>query len=179
MKLVNGIESNKTGDEINDMSTLPNVSKFIQTVKYYSFKFKEKRTDKYNAFKIENDATAKSDTKLRKNDKPVCFIDPKKLYQIEGDYYATLIQIQQALPDVRFVEVDGLDGNKFAILVDPRVVLWATFQYEIRSEQIRGRESGELNHYLFAKDIMGSFSCFNRVIFRTATATTQSAKNGK
>lgn len=179
IQVVNGIESNKTGDEINDMASLPKVSQFIQKVKYYAFKFKEKRTDKYNAFKIEGDPTAKSDTKLRKGDRPICFIDPQKMYQIEGDYYSTLVQIKQALPDVDFAEIDGLTGNKFAILADRRVVLWATFQHEVRSEQIRGRESGELNHYLFAKDIMGSFSCFNRVIFKTAAdAETASAKKG-
>lgn len=168
VELVDGIESNKTGDETNAMADLPAVSRFIQKVKYYTFKFKEKRTDAYNAFKIDGDASAHSDTKMREETKPVCFIDPQKLYQIEGDYYATLYQMQQALPDVEFVEVDGLTDNKFAILCDPRVVLWAVFDYELRSEQLRGREAGELNHYLFAKDIMGSFSCFNRVIFKTA-----------
>lgn len=165
--LVNGIESNKTGDVTNAMATQQDVAKFIQLVKYYNFKFHEKRTDAYNAFKIDGDSTAKSDTKMYAEEKPVCFIDPQKLYQIEGDYYATLFQLQEALPDVDFVEVDGLTGNRFAILCDPRVVEWSDFDYEIRSEQIRGRESGELNHYLFAKDIMGSYSCFNRVVFVT------------
>lgn len=170
IQVVDNIDSAKSGDVVNAMSSQTLVSQFIQEVKYYAFKFKEKRTDQYNAFAIAGDTTAKSDTKLRKDDRPVCFIDPKKLYQIEGDYYATLFQIQEALPDVDFVIVDGMTGNKFAILADPRVVLWSTFQYELRSEQIRGRESGELNHYLFAKDIMGSFTCFNRKIWRTAAA---------
>lgn len=166
--LVNAIESNKTADVTNAMTTLANVSKFIQDVKYYTFKFKEKRTDAYNAFTLAGDETAKSDTKMLAEVKPICFIAPQKLYQIEGDYYATLFQLKEALPDVDFVEIDGLTGNRFAILCDPRVVEWSDFDYEIRSEQIRGRESGELNHYLFAKDIMGSYSCFNRQAFKTA-----------
>lgn len=168
--LVDGIDSNKTGDEINTMTALTDVSKFIQKLKYYSFKFKEKRTDKYNAFTLPNDPTAKSDTKMYADERPVCFIDPQRLYQIEGDYYATLFQIEQAVPDVDFVLVDGLTDNKFAVLCDPRVIEWSDFNFEIRSEQLRGRESGELNHYLFAKDIMGSYNCFNRVIFRTEAA---------
>lgn len=167
VKLVDEIDSPKKGDDVNAMENLQNVSNFIQAVKYYTFKFKEKRTDIYNAFRLENDVTAKSDTKMNKADKPICFIAPKKLYQIEGDYYATLFQLQQALPDVDFIEIDGMTGNKFAVLCDPRVVEWSAFQYEIRSEQIRGREAGELNHYLFSKDIMGSYNCFNRVIFKT------------
>jgi len=166
--LVNGIESNKTTDNINAMSDLEDVSKFIQDLRYYSFKFKEKRTDAYNAFTLPNDATAKSDTKMRPEDKPICFISPQKLYKIEGDYYATLVQLKEALPDVDFVEIDGLTGNVFAKLCDPRVIEWADFDHEIRTEQIRGRETGEFNHYLFAKDIMGSYNCFNRVVFRTA-----------
>lgn len=169
--LVDGIDSNKTGDEINTMTALTDVSKFIQKLKYYSFKFKEKRTDKYNAFTLPSDPTAKSDTKMYADERPVCFIDPQRLYQIEGDYYATLFQIEQAVPDVDFVLVDGLTANKFAVLCDPRVIEWSDFNFEIRSEQLRGRESGELNHYLFAKDIMGSYNCFNRVIFRTEAAT--------
>lgn len=166
--VVNGIDSNKTGDNINAMTTLADVSKFIQDIKYYTFKFKEKRTDAYNAFTLAEDPTAKSDTKMLADQRPICFIAPQKLYQIEGDYYATLFQLQQALPDVDFVEIDGMTGNRFAILCDPRVIEWADFDYELRSEQIRGRESGELNHYLFAKDIMGSYNCFNRVVFKTA-----------
>lgn len=166
--LVNEIDSNKTGDNINAMNTIIDVSKFIQDVKYYTFKFKEKRTDIYNSFSLPKDPTAKSDTKMQAATKPICFIAPRKLYQIEGDYYATLFQLQQALPDVDFIELDGMSGNRFAILCDPRVVEWADFDYELRSEQIRGRESGELNHYLFTKDIMGSYSCFNRVVFKTA-----------
>lgn len=167
IKLVNEIESSKSGDEINDMGTLAKVSAFIQRIKYYTFKFKEKRTDIYNSFKLPNDSSAKSDTKMIATAKPVCFISPIKLYQIEGDYYATLFQLQEALPDVDFVEIDGMTGDRFAILCDPRVVEWSEFDNELRSEQIMGRESGELNHYLFAKDIMGSYNCFNRTVFRT------------
>lgn len=166
--LVDGIESNKTKDEVNAMADTQNVSDFIQKLKYLSFKFKEKRTDVYNAFAIAGDLTAKSDTKLRIGDVPVCFINPQKLYKIEGDYYATLYQLQEALPEINFVEVDGLlDTDVFAKLCDPRVIEWAEFDHEIRTEQIRGRETGEFNHYLFAKDIMGSYNCFNRVVFRT------------
>ena len=166
--LVDGIESNKTKDEVNAMADIANVSSFIQKLKYYTFKFKEKRTDKYNAFVLEGDITAKSDTKMRVGDRPVCFINPEKLYKIEGDYYATLYKLQEALPDIDFVEVDGLtDADVFAKLCDPRVVEWSEFDHEIRSEQIRGRESGEFNHYLFAKDIFGSYNCFDRVVFRT------------
>ena len=168
--LVDGIVSNKTADVVNAMAVLADVSKFIQDVKYYTFKFKEKRTDVYNAFTLPDDITAKSDTKMQPQDKPICFISPEKLYQIEGDYYSTLMQLQQALPDVDFVEIDGLTGNKFAIICDPRVIEWAEFGHEIRTEQIRGRETGEFNHYLFAKDIMGSYNCFNRVVFITAKA---------
>lgn len=166
--VVNGIDSNKTSDNINAMGTLADVSKFIQDIKYYTFKFKEKRTDAYNAFTLAEDSTAKSDTKMLADQRPICFIAPQKLYQIEGDYYATLFQLQQALPDVDFVEIDGMTGNRYAILCDPRVIEWADFNYELRSEQIRGRESGELNHYLFSKDIMGTYNCFNRVVFKTA-----------
>lgn len=169
--LVNQIESNKTGDVINAMANLTDVSKFIQDIKYYTFKFKEKRTDIYNAFTLPDDPTAKSDTKLIADDRPVCFIAPQKLYQIEGDYYATLFQLQQALPEVDFVEIDGMTDNFFATLADPRVIEWADFRYELRSEQLRGRESGEMNHYLFTKDIMGTYNCFNRVKFRTAAAS--------
>jgi len=165
--LVNGIESNKTKDEINTMADLAAVSAFIQLLKYYTFKFKEKRTDLYNAFTLPDDITAKSDTKLQSGARPVCFIDPKKLYKIEGDYYATLYQLQETLPDIDFVQIDGLTGNVFAKLCDPRVIEWSEFDYELRTEQIRGRETGEFNHYLFSKDIMGSYNCFNRVVFKT------------
>ena len=166
--LVNGIDSNKTADEINAMADLPDVSDFIQKLKYYTFKFKEKRTDAYNAFALENDLTAKSDTKMLPSQKPICFIDVQKLYKIEGDYYSTLYKLEEALPDVEFIEIDGLTGNRFAILCDPRVIEWSEFDHEIRTEQIRGRETGEYNHYLFAKDIMGSYNCFNRQVFITA-----------
>lgn len=169
--LVDGIDSNKTKDEINTMATLADVSKFIQLVKYYTLKFKEKRTDKYNAFKIQGDATAKADTKMYPDDKPIVFIDAQRMYQIEGDYYSTLMQLKQALPDVEFVEIDGLTGNKFAVMVDPRVVEWGVYMYELRAEQICGRPAGDLNHYLFTEETMGSWTCFNRVIFRTAAVT--------
>lgn len=168
ISLVNSIESAKSGDIVNQMGDLANVSKFIQDVKYYTFKFKEKRTDIYNAYTKEGDNNAKSDTKLPDGTKPVVFIDPRKLYKIEGDYYATLYQLQEALPDVEFIEVDGLTGNRFAIMADERVVLWAIFNYEITSEQLQGRPSGELNHYLFSEEIMGTFNCFNRMVFKTA-----------
>ena len=168
--LVNGIESNKTADNINAMADLTAVSKFIQDLRYYMFKFKEKRTDVYNAFVLPDDATAKSDTKMRPEDKPICFISPEKLYKIEGDYYSTLVQLKEALPDVEFVEIDGLTGNVFAKICDPRVIEWSDFDHELRTEQIRGRETGEFNHYLFAKDVMGSYNCFNRVVFKTAVA---------
>lgn len=168
ISLVDGIEGNKTKDEINAMADLANVSLFIQTLRYYGFKFKEKRTDIYNNFTLPNDATAKSDTKMRAEDKPVCFIDPQKLYKIEGDYYSTLYQLKEALPEVDFVEIDGLSKKKFAILCDPRVVEWSQFYFEINTEQMRGRPSGEFNHYLFSEEKMGSYNCFNRVIFKTA-----------
>lgn len=162
IQLVDSIQESKSGDITNAMATLPEVSNFIQEVKYYSFKFKEVRTDAYNAFKIAADPAAKSDTKMYPNQKPIVFIDPRKLYKIEGDYYATLYQIQQALPDVKFVEVDGLTNNKFAIMIDPRVIAWFVFHHELRSEQICGRPAGELNHYLFVEEIMGEFTCFDR-----------------
>lgn len=170
IKLVDDIESNKTGDEVNAMSTLANVSAFIQKLKYFTFKFKEKRTDIYNCYAKADDPNAKSDTKMRIEDKPVCFINPEKLYKIEGDYYATLYQLKEALPEVDFVEVDMDSDTIFAKLCDPRVIEWSVFDHEIRTEQIMGRESGEFNHYLFSKDIMGSYNCFNRVIFKTAVA---------
>lgn len=168
--LVNGIESNKTKDEINAMSDLADVSKFIQTLKFYDFKFKEKRTDVYNAFTLTDDITAKSDTKIQLNERTICFIDVQKLYKIEGDYYATLYRLKETIPNIDFVEIDGLTGNVFAKLCDKRCVEWSQYDYELRTEQIRGRETGEFNHYLFSKDIMGSYNCFNRVVFKTAAA---------
>ena len=168
IELVDGIESNKTKDEINTMTDLADVSNFIQTLKLYDFKFKEKRTDLYNAFVMSDDITAKSDTKLQVGSKAICFIDVAKLYKIEGDYYATLYRLKEAIPDVDFVEIDGMTGNTFAKLCDKRCVEWSEYDYELRTEQIRGRETGEFNHYLFSKEIMGSYNCFNRVIFRTA-----------
>lgn len=170
ISLVDGIAANKTGDRVNAMSTLAEVSQFIQDVKYYAFKFKEKRTDKYNAFSIAGDATAKSDTKMYPDQKPIVFIDPRRLFQVEGDYYATLFQIQQALPDVEFVEVDGFTGNKFAIMIDPRVIYWGVFVYQIWAEQMCGRPRGELNHYLYSEEIMAEFTCFDRVRWVTQAA---------
>lgn len=168
IELVDTILPNKSGDVVNAMSTLAEVSAFIQDVKYYTFKFKEMRTDKYNAFSVANDPTAKADTKMYPDQRPVIFINPKKLYQIEGDYYATLFQIQQALPDVDFVEVDGLTGNKFAVMIDPRVIAWYTFAYQVWAEQLNGRPRGELNHYLYAEEIFGEFTCFDRIRWVTA-----------
>lgn len=162
------IKSNKTGDEINAMASLENISAFIQKVKEYSFRFKELRTDKYNAYVDPNDSNAKADTKMYAEDRPVCFIDPAKLYAIEGDYYATLFQLEKAVPDVDFVPVADMTSNRFAVLCDPRVVEWSRYYFEIRAEQIRGRESGEMNVYLFSKEIMGAWDCFNRVVFKTA-----------
>lgn len=162
------IKSNKTGDEINAMASLENISAFIQKVKEYSFRFKELRTDKYNAYVDPNDSNAKADTKMYAEDRPVCFIDPAKLYAIEGDYYATLFQLEKAVPDVDFVPVADMTSNRFAVLCDPRVVEWSRYYFEIRAEQIRGRESGEMNVYLFSKETMGAWDCFNRVVFKTA-----------
>lgn len=162
------IKSNKTGDEINAMASLENISAFIQKVKEYSFRFKELRTDKYNAYVDPNDSNAKADTKMYAEDRPVCFIDPAKLYAIEGDYYATLFQLEKAVPDVDFVPVADMTSNRFAVLCDPRVVEWSRYYFEIRAEQIRGRESGEMNVYLFSKEAMGAWDCFNRVVFKTA-----------
>ena len=162
------IKSNKTGDEINAMANLENISAFIQKVKEFSFRFKEMRTDIYNAYVDPNDSNAKADTKMYAEDRPVCFIDPAKLYAIEGDYYATLFQLEKAVPDVDFVPVADMTSNRFAVLCDPRVVEWSRYYFEIRAEQIRGRESGEMNVYLFSKEIMGAWDCFNRVVFKTA-----------
>lgn len=168
--LVNSIAPAKNGDEIFAMETLADVSKFIQAVKKYAREFKRVRTDKYNAYVNPADDTAKADTKMYPDQRPVVLISPEKMYQIEGDYYATLYQIQQALPDVEFIEVDGLTDNKFAVMIDPRVILWSRFQFEFTREHICGRELGEDNVYLFAKDIMAEYTCFNRMIFRTATS---------
>lgn len=162
------ITSNKTSDEINAMASLDNIADFVQKVKYYDFKFHEMRTDAYNAFALSTDSTAKADTKMYPGQRAVCFIDPQKLFAIEGDYYATLFRLEQAVPNVDFVIVDGMTNNRFAALCDPRVVEWSVYYREIRAEQIRGRESGEMNVYLFAKEIMGAWDCFNRVIFKTA-----------
>lgn len=165
--MVGLIDSAKSGDEVNAMTTLADVSKFIQRIKYFDFKFKERRTDLYNAYVDPSDSTAKSDTKMLQGVKPICLIDPQKLFKIEGDYYATLFQLQEALPNVSFVEVDNLPSNRFAILIDPRVILWSEFYNELRSEQQPGRPTGDLDHYLFAQDNMGSFNCFNRMVFKT------------
>lgn len=168
-KLVNEkIKSNKTGDETNAMASLTDISKFIQKIKEYSFRFKEVRTDRYNAYVNPNDSNAKADTKMYAEDRPVCFIDPAKLYAIEGDYYATLFQLAQAVPDVDFIPVADMTNNRFAVLCDPRVIEWSRYYFEVRAEQIRGRESGEMNVYLFAKEIMGAWDCFDRVVFKTA-----------
>lgn len=176
--LVNGITSARIGDIINPMDSLENVSTFIQDIKYYQDKFKEKRSPDFNSWTLPQNPNARSWTKMNPEDRPIAFIDPKKLNQIEGDYYATLIQLAEALPDVDFVKVDGMTDNVYCIMCDPRVVEWAEFYREIRSEQIRGRESGELNHYLFAKEIMGSYDCFNRMKFRTQ-ASAQTASRSK
>ena len=93
---------------------------------------------------------------------------PERLFKIEGDYYATLVQLKEALPGVRFVIVDDMPGYQFAKLIDPRVILWSEFYNELRSEQIPGATSGTLQHYLFAYDNMGTFNCFNRMVFVTA-----------
>lgn len=169
--LVNGIAPAKAGDVVNAMSTLAEVSQFIQSVKLYTFKFKKKRTDQYNAWTSSTDTTAKAVTKMYPDQKPIVFIDPAKLYAIEGDYYATLFQIQQALPDVDFVELENMTGNKFAIMIDPRVILWGVWRYQLRSEQLCGRPLGELNHYLFTDEIMAEYLCFNRMRFVTAKAS--------
>lgn len=165
------IKSNKTKDEINAMASQDNIADFIQKVKEYTFRFKEKRTDIYNAYADPNNSNAKADTKMYPDDRPVCFIDPAKLYAIEGDYYATLFQLGQAVPDVDFIPVADMTQNRFAVLCDPRVVEWSRYYFEIRAEQIRGRESGEMNVYLFTKEIMGAWDVFNRVVFKTAASS--------
>lgn len=164
------IKSNKTKDEINAMASQDNIADFIQKIKEYTFRFKEKRTDIYNAYVDPNNSNAKADTKMYPDDRPVCFIDPAKLYAIEGDYYATLFQLGQAVPDVDFIPVADMTQNRFAVLCDPRVVEWSRYHFEIRAEQIRGRESGEMNVYLFTKEIMGAWDVFNRVVFKTAAS---------
>lgn len=168
--LVNSIAPAEAGDTTNAMTTLADVSQFIQSIKLFSFRFKKKRTSIYNAWSDPSDSTAKAVTKMYPNQKPIVFIDPQKLYKIEGDYYATLFQIQQALPDVDFVEVENMTGNKFAIMIDPRVILWAVWRYTLRSEQVCGQAPGELNHYLFSDEIMAEYTCFNRMRFVTAAA---------
>lgn len=164
------IKSNKTKDEINAMASQDNIADFIQKIKEYTFRFKEKRTDIYNAYTDPNNSAAKADTKMYPDDRPVCFIDPAKLYAIEGDYYATLFQLGQAVPDVDFIPVADMTQNRFAVLCDPRVIEWSRYYFEIRAEQIRGRESGEMNVYLFTKEIMGAWDVFNRVVFKTAAS---------
>lgn len=164
------IKSNKTKDEINAMASQDNIADFIQKIKEYTFRFKEKRTDIYNAYVDPTNSAAKADTKMYPDDRPVCFIDPAKLYAIEGDYYATLFQLGQAVPDVDFIPVADMTQNRFAVLCDPRVIEWSRYYFEIRAEQIRGRESGEMNVYLFTKEIMGAWDVFNRVVFKTAAS---------
>lgn len=168
VKLVNGIENAKSGHVVNAMTTKEEISEFLQTLKMYAFKFREKRTDQYNAYVNPNDPRAKADTRLDLRFRPICLINPTILYAIEGDYYATLFNMQKAVPEVDFVLVDGMTDNKFAILIDPRVIEWSVYYYALRSEQICGRPAGDLNHYLFCQEIMGSWSCFNRMIFYTA-----------
>lgn len=182
VKLVNGIEDAKSGHVVNAMTTKEEISEFLQTLKMYAFKFREKRTDQYNAYVNPNDPKAKADTRLDLRFRPICLINPTVLYAIEGDYYATLFNMQKAVPEVDFVLVDGLTDNKFAILIDPRVIEWSVYYYALRSEQICGRPAGDLNHYLFCQEIMGSWSCFNRMIFYTAeppAARSRSASKAK
>lgn len=168
IQVVDGLAPAAAGDETNAMSTLAEVSKFIQSIKYYSFKFKEKRSTQFNAYSDPEDSTAKAWTKTYPDMRPVVFIDPKKLYQIEGDYYATLFQIQQALPDVDFVEIDGLTGNKFAILADPRVIAWFNLEMTFYSEKRCGMPEYDRNYYLKIQEILGEFTCFNRMRFLTS-----------
>lgn len=183
--LVNDIEDAKSGHVINAMSTKDEIAAFLQSLKMYAFKFKEKRTDQYNAYTSATDPSAKADTKLDYRFRPLCLINPTTLFAIEGDYYATLINMQQAVPEVDFVLVNGMTNNKFAILIDPRVIEWSVYYYALRSEQIMGRPAGDLNHYLFCQEIMGSWQCFNRMIFYTAeppavqTRNTDKAKAAK
>lgn len=168
VKLVNEIENAKSGYVVNAMTTQAEIAEFLQTLKMYAFKFREKRTDKYNAYADPQNPEAKADTRLDLRFRPICLINPATLYAIEGDYYATLFNMQRAVPEVDFVLVDGMSNNKFAILIDPRVIEWSVYYYALRSEQICGRPAGDLNHYLFCQEIMGSWSCFNRMIFYTA-----------
>lgn len=174
--LVNGIEDAKSGHVVNAMTTQEEIAEFLQTLKMYAFKFREKRTDKYNAYVNPNDPKAKADTRLDSRFRPICLINPTMLYAIEGDYYATLFNMQRAVPEVDFVLVDGMTDNKFAILIDPRVIEWSVYYYALRSEQICGRPAGDLNHYLFCQEIMGSWSCFNRMLFYTAEPFAKEAR---
>lgn len=168
--LVDGILSAKSGDQINAMATTQDLSNFIQQVRIYARLFKKKRTDQYNAFTIAGDATAKADTKMYIDEKPIVLIDPSKLYKIDADYYATLFQLTAALPDVDFVPVDGFTKNKFAILIDPRVIAWFTYDKQFKSEDICGQRESDRRYLLFVEEIFGEFTCFNRMIFRTAAA---------
>lgn len=174
--LVNGIKNAKSGYVVNAMTSKDEISEFLQALKMYAFKFREKRTDKYNAYVDPNNSTAKADTRLDLRFRPICLINPSTLYAIEGDYYATLFNMQRAVPEVDFVLVDGMTENKFAILIDPRVIEWSVYYYAIRSEQICGRPAGDLNHYLFCEEIMGSWDCFNRMIFYTAAPAAKKSK---
>lgn len=176
VSLVNGIEDAKSGHVVNAMTTQAEIAEFLQTLKMYAFKFREKRTDKYNAYVNPTDPKAKADTRLDLQFRPICLINPATLYAIEGDYYATLFNMQRAVPEVDFVLVDGMTNNKFAILIDPRVIEWSVYYYALRSEQICGRPAGDLNHYLFCQEIMGSWSCFNRMIFYTAEPPVSQAR---
>lgn len=166
--LFNSIHSAKSGDVTNAMATLQNLSDFIQSIRTYTWEFKRKRTDKYNAFSISNDATAKADTKMYPDQRPVVLIDPTKLFKIDNDYFATMYQLEKALPDVDFVPVGGLTANKFAILCDPRVILWGVYNREFKPENICGRRESEKRYLLFTDDIIGEFTCFNRMIYKTA-----------
>lgn len=169
-KLVNSILPAKAGDVVNAMTTTQDLSMFIQQIRVYSRLFKKKRTDQYNAFTIATDPTAKADTKMYPDQKPVVFIEPAKLYQIDGDYYATLYQLMVALPDVDFVEVDGLTDNKFAIMIDPRVIAWFMYDKSFKPEDICGRRSEEKRYLMFTDEILAEFTCFNRMRFITASA---------
>lgn len=174
--LINSIESVPAGkagaDVINPMASLQDISNFIQDVKSKLFAFKGKRTDQYNTFTDPNNPAAKADTKLQNGTKAKLFINAPTLYKIGVDYYATLFQLKEALinDEVDIVEVSGLTDNKFAILADPRVVSWNVFLHEITSDQIPECPRGDQNHCLFSEEIMGTYNCFNRVVYRTATA---------